>query len=690
MPNIYKTTFLFCFFIAGIQLISAQSEETIKELQAQTKQGSAFEQQQAFLSLARIRKNDTAKFADYLSQVLQDSRGLSDSSYLELMNQKIGLLSEKFQHEKSKNVAHRARKVAYERQDSVLIANCYKQLSASCYKLGDFDSTNFYLKKAANYYQALGDSENFGLTTLRLGGVAYAKGDYSIALQKAFEASEIFKKTNENKQLATSYLQMGNIYYFLRIYDKASDYYRLSTNYFELCDDKLGAAFAKSNIALTKIKQDSFQVSLDMQREVMPLILKSGRTVAIGNIYYYLADAHLGLNNLDSAYYYTLKSDSINNITGFVEGSAYSLMMIAQIAKNKNQLDSAIILGKKALQLVEDKTAFEVKKEISYLLGKWYAESGNYESAYKMAHLNQTIRDSLDFDINSIERIAYDQHTKLEKRDYELKLARQEQLLSAEEKHNQQLLIIVLSIVAIISIFFAGVLSSTNKRNKVLNRELQFKQELIESELENKRALLKEIHHRVKNNLQIISSMLSIQSQYLQNEHLENIIRECRSRILSMSLIHESLYKREDNDSSLFSAYIKDLIPQLLETYHIDENKIRLEMDIDDIELSLDDSVPCGLIINEVVSNALKHAFPSGKEGLITIEMFQENEKLNLRLSDNGVGLPEGKKPEDQDTFGFLLIYTLVSQLDAELELDTENGLSYLIRWRSGEDKLLS
>jgi two-component sensor histidine kinase len=113
-------------------------------------------------------------------------------------------------------------------------------------------------------------------------------------------------------------------------------------------------------------------------------------------------------------------------------------------------------------------------------------------------------------------------------------------------------------------------------------------------------------------------------------------------------------------------------------------------MDIDDIELSLDDSVPCGLIINEVVSNSLKHAFPNGKAGIIKVEMYKKKDHIHLNISDNGVGFPEGMLPDNQDTFGFLLIYTLVGQLEANMNIKTDNGVAYCISWESKDDKLLN
>lgn len=679
----------FFLFFFGLFFISFLFGQNKKENTLNSTLNNYLNQSLALIDSAEKHIEDSSQFTFFLEESIKVSEKLSDSSLLKAFNSQISLLSKTYKHELANHIGRQFYRKAKQQNDTLLMAHARKQLSASAYKSMLYDSTIFHLTEAELLFKSIHDLDNYGLMVLRSGGVNYSLGNYDIALSKAFQAAEIFKQSNKKKQLALAYMQMGNIYYFLKNYKQASVYYTLSVNYYEMMNDSLGRAHSMSNLGLTKIRLDSFQVCLDIQKEILPQIKKSGRLISLGNTYHYIAESFLGLNELDSAKKYIMMSNEINAITNFKEGTVFTKLILANIKAKQQDLDSAIYFGVEAIQILDSVISYEAEKEVTEKLAEWYAQKGNFKKAYEFLNRNSKIRDSLDYDINSIQALAIDQKTKLEKAELDLEIAKQKSLLGEREKHNQQLLILVLSIVAVISVFFAGVLSSTNKRNKALNRELHLKQEVIESELNNKRALLKEIHHRVKNNLQIISSMLSIQSQYIQDQKLENIIRECRSRILSMSLIHESLYRREDNDNSLFSNYIKELIPQLLETYHIDENKVQLQMDIEDLELSLDDSIPCGLIINEIISNALKHAFPNEREGIITIDMFKENGLINLELSDNGIGLAKEYEPERQDTFGFLLIYTLVGQLDAKMELNKENGVSFRIQWKAKVDDLL-
>lgn len=208
--------------------------------------------------------------------------------------------------------------------------------------------------------------------------------------------------------------------------------------------------------------------------------------------------------------------------------------------------------------------------------------------------------------------------------------------------------------------------------------KVEFETQLIES-VKEKEILLKEVHHRVKNNLQVISSILNLQSSYVEDEKTLEIINESQNRIRSMSYIHESLYQTKDFSSIDFHDYITNLVQNLVHSYQLFTGKTKLNLDIDKVQLILDQAIPCGLILNELVSNSLKYAYPEGTGGEIQIEIKEESGKIKIRVEDFGLGLPEGFKIEESDSLGLGLVDTLVDQIDGELILKTENGTKYLI-----------
>lgn len=203
----------------------------------------------------------------------------------------------------------------------------------------------------------------------------------------------------------------------------------------------------------------------------------------------------------------------------------------------------------------------------------------------------------------------------------------------------------------------------------------------ISKALEEKNILLKEIHHRVKNNLQIISSLLSLQEIYVQEDvKAVNVLRESRNRVLSMATVHEMLYQSEDISYINFSYYIKKLTTNIFHSYH---NNSMPQINVDQIYLNIETSIPLGLIISELVSNSLKYAFPDNKIGDIIIELHSHNDEYELVISDDGVGFPDNLDFRNvQSTLGLQLINSLVSQLNGSIQLDRSHGTKYIIKFK--------
>jgi two-component system, sensor histidine kinase PdtaS len=210
-------------------------------------------------------------------------------------------------------------------------------------------------------------------------------------------------------------------------------------------------------------------------------------------------------------------------------------------------------------------------------------------------------------------------------------------------------------------------------------------EEQIESSLKEKEVLLSEIHHRVKNNMQVIISLLRLQSAKITDEKYVDILKNAVSRIRSMALIHETLYKSKDFANIHFTDYIKDLTNQLVRSYAFNPNKIRLKIDAEDISLALDHAIPCGLIINELISNSLKYAFPKDREGEIKIVIQTINsDEIELTVSDDGIGISEDIDIENTESLGLQLVHILAEdQLDGTIDLDRDGGTAFKIRFKN-------
>jgi PAS domain S-box-containing protein len=204
----------------------------------------------------------------------------------------------------------------------------------------------------------------------------------------------------------------------------------------------------------------------------------------------------------------------------------------------------------------------------------------------------------------------------------------------------------------------------------------------IQESLREKEVLLKEIHHRVKNNLQVISSLLDLQSQYLNDSVMLEVFRESCNRVRSMALVHEQLYQSKDCAKISCVEYFQDLTNYLCRVYGVKANKITLQLEVDQINLNINTAIPCGLIVNELVSNALKYAFPNGLQGVIKVALCSLNRsQFLLMVKDNGIGFSRDWEFNRVKSLGLQLVRVLTNQLEGTLEIEHNGGTEFRIQF---------
>lgn len=209
--------------------------------------------------------------------------------------------------------------------------------------------------------------------------------------------------------------------------------------------------------------------------------------------------------------------------------------------------------------------------------------------------------------------------------------------------------------------------------------ERKASEDKIKASLKEKELLLQEIHHRVKNNLQVISSLLRLQSRHINDPEALEIFKESQKRVSSIALVHEKLYQSKDMASINFADYIETLARDIFNFSMNSMQNIKLNLDLDEYYLNIETAIPCGLIINELLTNSLKHAFPSGNNGEIYLGLHGDNGKIVITVKDDGVGLPPQIDIKKPDTFGLQLVYFLKKQIKGDIILDEGDGTSFKI-----------
>ncbi len=293
------------------------------------------------------------------------------------------------------------------------------------------------------------------------------------------------------------------------------------------------------------------------------------------------------------------------------------------------------------------------------------------------------------YDIYPEEGLVLNRGGMIEDKDYNLWWDEQYELALNGKAHNFEMAIKDLSGNKIyLEVFLNPVFDQENNVVEVSGiahniTEKNLNQEKITQSLNEKEVLLKEVHHRVKNNMQVISSILNLQSSYVKDEYALGLLKESQNRIKTMAYIHESLYQNKTFTSINFSDYVSTLTNNILQSYAASIQKVRLVLDVQKVILNLDTSIPAGLIINELVTNSIKHAFTDANDGIILINLYTKNNSLFLEVSDNGKGFPEDIDFKNTNSLGLQLVNTLIEQLNGSIELKENKykGTSFFINF---------
>ena len=306
------------------------------------------------------------------------------------------------------------------------------------------------------------------------------------------------------------------------------------------------------------------------------------------------------------------------------------------------------------------------RMELYDKLSDIYKAKGDFEKAYAFTKQYSSLNNSLRSNIRLQSALTMESEYNRAEQNNKIALLDTENQLNAVRLSNQRKFLIFTSAAFLAFLGISFLLFS-------LFRKLKSQNLIINKSLEEKETLLKEIHHRVKNNLQLVSSLLTLQSRDIIDVKAIEAINEGKSRVRSMALIHQDLYSRDNLTGIGMKRYIENLSQELFSTYQLENQNIELELNIDDIYLDVDTIIPIGLIINELITNALKYAFHDHDSGMLAISFTEKNGCLMLDVQDNGKGInSEGFKKES--SFGNKLITTLTEQLDGTIKVDGHEG----------------
>ncbi|MBA3682633.1 MAG: tetratricopeptide repeat protein [Bacteroidetes bacterium] len=537
-------------------------------------------------------------------------------------------------------------------------------------------------------------------------GFVYAnKGNVSKALAFFQKGLNIQQEIGDKQGICTSLNNMAVIYKTQGDLGKALEFNHKSLKIRMEIGDKEGVAYSLNNIGVIySVKKKNAEAIANYEKS-LKIWEEVGNNMGITNTLLNLGGIYQAEGDIDKALTVFKKSLGIQEKTGNKYGMALSLNSMGNVYYDMKSYKKAAEYSKKSLQL---STELGYVRNISIScqsLSKIYAAQENYKDAYEMQKLFKKMSDS----ISNLEthRLATKQQMQYEfQQKEELSKAVQDKKDAFAKQEKQQQINIQNTfiggfiLVLILALFIFGLYrqkKSANTKLDIKNNKLEAAYIIIEQQkqileeknyslqklLKEKVLLLKEIHHRTKNNLQIISSLLNLQSNALNDKKVEGILKQSQSRINTMAILHNKLHQTEDFVNVPISEYLQQLVSSISDSFNSEKCTVNFSIKSDDsILFDVDTAIPLGLIINELVTNAFKHAFIGKDKGTISLFLNKIDEN-NYRFvfSDNGIGLPETFRKNISQSLGFEIIEMLVEQLHGTMEIVNENGVRFEIKF---------
>jgi two-component sensor histidine kinase/Tfp pilus assembly protein PilF len=551
--------------------------------------------------------------------------------------------------------------------------------------------------QALDLYEELAIDSSLANVHSLLGDIYRAIKKYDSALEEYQMALQLAGDQKRHPLFVRDLQSIGRCYQHKGEFDRAIDFFRQARDISHPGEK----SYVWSYIWMAQVYMDKRQPARALEYDLQALELAkiNGDEHLLGIIYNEIAFNYQLMNNYEKALEYNflaLKTRQKAKRYALAESSQRN---IGNLYLELGKLDLAEQFLQQSLVTSQDLDYQFVLPDVYRILSSVYEKRGNYSQALSYFKRYQAKKDSIlnqqIFSSIADMRISFDiSKTTRETKALKQKAQIQElELKRSQAMRNMTLVIAVLMVVVVILMY--GRIVARKKTAEVLeekvhNRTIQLEQhilerrkteELLQKSLNEKNILLQEVHHRVKNNMQIISSMLNLQVKQVHDAAMQEMFKDTQNRVKTMALIHEKLYQAEDLAHINLKNYLRTLCHQLFRSYRTDPARIFLNLDIIDGNLDVKTAIPCGLIINEAVSNSLKYAFPADASGTIGVRFQREQDVYVLNVWDDGVGLEAPVDVEQTESLGVRLIDALTQQLHGSLEITSTGGVSIGIRF---------
>jgi len=548
-----------------------------------------------------------------------------------------------------------------------LTAICMNDLGVTFYKLEEFDSCIIYYTKALEIFERLKDPQRQATIELNLSIIYKDKGRYEKALELALKAASKLEKTEPQPALGSAYNNIGLIYTKLANYPYALAFHRKALDIRRLVNYQKGVGQSYNNLAL--VFREMKQYDSALQHYTSSLIVKrlmndnAAMASTLGNI----GDVLLELNKPVEAESHYREALALKRANGDKLGEALTLNSMTRIELMRKNFAQAALHLLRAQEIELSLGFLEGLKETYDLQVSLNQANGNYQQAFLYAQKRDAVKDSLMSQEKARSLAEMQARYETEKKEQRIASLEQERGLQESRLETNRLWILILVVTSVllsVIVGLVGYLYRTTQRNK-----------------HHVEMLLKELHHRVKNNLQVISSVLSLQSQQLKDVEAVQAVKASESRVNAMALIHRKLYAGEQDRLINMKDYTNELVTFLVHTYGFSDWEFDFKLNMENIMLDVDKAIPMGLILNELISNACKYAYQGNPHPALVVSMEIRNSKMLLvGIADNGKGITGDVMNNGKSSFGLKMVQMLMRDLQGKIKMETTAGTNYVLQ----------
>lgn len=543
--------------------------------------------------------------------------------------------------EKSLKYSFKLLEIAQQMKSDKHLAYAFLQLSYDYQKLGNYTTALKYALQSIQFYEKLKLTDYSSIAYNNIGSIYMSLENYDLSLQYLNRAAKSHLENGNSSYLGADWTNIGEVYRLQNKIDSAFYYYKKAYDIYMIeKKDSLSIAYSQCNLGL---------------------------------IYYLKNQQNISDSLFNIAFSY------LNSINDFYPESIIWLEK-AKVELSKNHLNEAKRFAIYSYDLTKKGNYNNKIRDVLLLLSDIEKSMNNYYSAFNYLSEYQIYKDSLANDkvVSSMAemRAEYEISQKEQEVTYFKKISKARTLIAISTGLGGILVIIL----AMFLFKLTRRLRFANHQLEDFNEELQQKNDVIHQSLLDKEVLIKEIHHRVKNNLQIISSIIHLQNMRITDNEVRVIFDEMQRRILAISSIHQKLYQSDSVSSINMRDYLTEVVDAIHIAFNSNELNVKYEIGIQQIEMDIDAAVSLGLMVNELATNSYKYAFMPGQNNQFVVKLERTNEEgYRLTVSDNGKGLPESLDLAKANSLGLRMVSLLCRQLKGEIKMYTHQGAKFEI-----------